>query len=321
MTLAGFEHAEDGRILVGERDVTAAAAYDRGFGMVFQRYALFPHMSVADNVGYPLKMRRASYEARRKLVNEALEMVDLTGFGTRRPDQLSGGQQQRVALARALVFRPSVLLMDEPLAALDRKLREQVQLEIRRLHRELGTTILYVTHDQEEAMVLADRMSVMRDGRLLQLGTPAELYDRPADTFVAGFLGRTNFVEGTLAKVTGDTAEVTVGDRVLRATMPNNSPLDGNSSNGSTIHLAVRPEQMQLQLDGTGIPGTVSEIIFTGATTSVRVHLGFASVDVAMMTDSRSRNLREGDHVNVSWSAEQARVYPKESVLTSVSTK
>lgn len=315
MTIAGFERAQSGRVVVGGRDVTKAPAYARGFGMVFQRYALFPHMSVAENVAYPLKMRRVPGAQRRQQVQEALELLDLGGMARRRPDQISGGQQQRVALARALVFRPPVLLMDEPLAALDRKLREQVQLEIRRLHRELGTTILYVTHDQEEAMVLADRVCVMRDGKLLQFGTPEHLYDQPADAFVAGFLGRTNFLPATLVGVSGGTAEVEAGGRRYPCALPDGSPLAGVSG-ASPVQLTVRPEQItvtpQAEASGDQISGRLTEIIFTGATTTVRADVGFAQLDAAMVTDARSQRLREGDPVAVSWPAGQARVYPAE---------
>ena len=314
MTIAGFETAEQGRVVVGGREVTRAPAYDRGFGMVFQRYALFPHMNVAENVAYPLKMRRVPAAERRRQVSDVLELLDLDTMAHRRPDQISGGQQQRVALARALVFRPPVLLMDEPLAALDRKLREQVQLEIRRLHRELGTTILYVTHDQEEAMVLADRVCVMRDGHLLQVGTPAHLYDQPDDAFVAGFLGRTNFVPATLVDVTGSTAHVEAGGRRHRCTVPQGSPLARDSTR--PVQLAIRPEQVTVtpvaDVDAAHdqLAGRVTEIIFTGATTTVRADVGFTHIEAAMVTDERSRRLAEGDPVAVAWSPDQARVYP-----------
>ncbi|WP_131104650.1 ABC transporter ATP-binding protein [Ornithinimicrobium sufpigmenti] len=310
MTIAGFEKAQAGRIQVAGRDVTNAPPYNRGFGMVFQRYALFPHMTVAQNVAYALKMRGIKSVERERMVSEALEMVDLIGYGPRRPDQLSGGQQQRVALARALVYRPKVLLMDEPLAALDRKLREQVQLELRRLHKELGITVLYVTHDQEEAMVMSDRVCVMRDGRLLQVGRPTELYDDPIDSFVAGFLGRSNFLPATLINVADGRATVKLGD----ATVPVHIPSSGSlPSVGSRVHVAVRPEHVNLTA-GSGIPGQIAETIFTGATTSIRVDLGFGFIDSTMVTDSRTRAFREGDSVTVTWADGAAKAYPLEEI-------
>src|SRR5260221_5061343 len=196
MSVAGFEHPNAGRILIGTKDVTDVAPYRRGIGMVFQKYALFPHMTVAENVAYPLRQRGMGRAEREERVRESLDLVRLEGLGSRLPAQLSGGQQQRVALARALVYRPPVLLMDEPLGALDRKLREQLQIELKQLQRGLGTTVIFVTHDQQEALSLADRVAVLNEGRVVQIGTPNELHDAPATSFVADFIGEANILRG-----------------------------------------------------------------------------------------------------------------------------
>src|SRR5580658_6506385 len=193
MMIAGFETPTGGDIAIDGTSVVAMPPYRRNIGMVFQNYALFPHLTVADNIGFPLKQRGVGKAERAKLVGEALELVHLPGYGERYPRQLSGGQQQRVAFARAIVFKPRLLLMDEPLGALDKQLRENLQLEMRRLHADLGITFIYVTHDQEEALIMSDRIAVMNEGRIVQLGKPEQLYDRPCDQFVASFIGESNF--------------------------------------------------------------------------------------------------------------------------------
>ncbi len=198
MTIAGFEMPSEGYVRVDGRDVTHLPPNQRNLGMVFQRYALFPHMNVRDNIGFPLRMRGLGEAERRKRAETALATVGLEGYGDRFPAQLSGGQQQRIALARAIVYEPPVLLMDEPLSALDKNLRERMRLEIKRLQKQLGITVVFVTHDQEEALVMADRIAVLDHGQLVQEGPPQALYDRPANAFVAGFLGETNFLPGVV---------------------------------------------------------------------------------------------------------------------------
>lgn len=312
MSIAGFERPDSGTITIGTRDVTNAPPSTRNLGMVFQRYALFPHMSVADNIAYPLKVRRITAQRRRGMVAEVLELVSLTSYRERRIDQLSGGQQQRVALARALVYRPPVLLMDEPLGALDRQLREQVQLEIRRLHRELGTTIIYVTHDQDEAMVMADRTAVMRDGQLLQIDTSERLYDRPVDPFVAGFLGRMNFARCQVVEPAAAGSAAVIDLNGHRVGAISAQPTDGGprASRGDDISLAVRPERIRLVGPGEGLPATITEVLFTGATTGVSVDLGFDTFLVQVTTSAASRELRAGDQVDISWSPADALIYP-----------
>ncbi|CAI8027132.1 Spermidine/putrescine import ATP-binding protein PotA, partial [Geodia barretti] len=208
MMLAGFETPTTGAIRINGR---------RGIGMVFQDYALFPHMTVEDNLAFPLDVRGIGRERRGELVDRALQLVRLEGFQMRRPGQLSGGQQQRVAIARALVFEPELVLMDEPLGALDRHLREEMQYEIRRIHRTLGVTIVYVTHDQQEAMVMSDRIAVLRDGMIEQIAPPEALYEEPNRSFVARFIGENNRLHGRVAGVLGDLCEVAVGDKVVQA--------------------------------------------------------------------------------------------------------
>ena len=196
--IAGFEIPDEGVVHLGGNDVTFTAPAKRDIGMVFQNYALFPHMTIAENIAFPLEMRKVPKDQIKTRVDNALKMVDLAALGARLPKQLSGGQQQRAALARAVVFGPSLLLLDEPFGALDRKLREQMQLEVRRLQQQLGLTAVFVTHDQEEALIMSDRIAVMEQGRISQLGTPPEIYHHPANRFVAGFMGESNLYRATL---------------------------------------------------------------------------------------------------------------------------
>jgi putative spermidine/putrescine transport system ATP-binding protein len=248
--IAGFISADSGSIEVGGKDLTKVPPYRRDLGMVFQHYALFPHMSVWDNIAFPLKRRGVAKAQVAERVQRALDVVELGHLGKRRPAQLSGGQQQRVALARAIVFHPQALLMDEPLGALDKRLREQLQLEIKRLHRELGTTFVFVTHDQEEALAMSDRIAVLRDGALVQVGTPVELYERPASRYTAEFLGESNIFTGRKHGVD-----------------------DGSA-------LVVRPEHVRLSAAGADLPsghnaidGVVREVVYLGSGLRVEVAL------------------------------------------------
>jgi spermidine/putrescine ABC transporter ATP-binding subunit len=240
MMAAGFTPPTSGVIAMDGVDVTGRPAHKRGVGMVFQNHALFPHMTAAANVEYPLRMRRVDRRERRARVDEVLETVGLRGLGARHPRELSGGQQQRVALARALVFRPRVLLMDEPLSALDKRLRDQMQEELRQLHTGLGVTVLYVTHDQEEALILSDRIAVMHDGRIQQIGSPREIYECPRSAFVAGFIGESNFLAGTVAEARGGgpvTVRLDAGVTVV-ADAPE------AFAAGARVVVAVRPERL-----------------------------------------------------------------------------
>jgi putative spermidine/putrescine transport system ATP-binding protein len=227
--IAGFELPDEGSVRLGHADVTTAPPFDRDVNTVFQDYALFPHMNVGDNVGYGLKVRRVARAERRARVDAALRQVRLEDFGGRRPEQLSGGQRQRVALARALVNRPRVLLLDEPLGALDAKLRQEMQLELKALQAEVGITFLFVTHDQEEALTMSDRIAVLRDGRVEQVGTPAEVYERPASPFVAGFVGTSNLLAGQAARtLVGEDGVFTVRPEKIHLLDPGAEPPPGH---------------------------------------------------------------------------------------------
>ena len=272
--IGGFEYPDVGSILIDGSDVVALPPHRRPVNTVFQQYALFPHMTVGRNVGYGLAMARVGGQERKQRVAEALEMVRLPHVEDRKPSQLSGGQQQRVALARALVNRPKALLLDEPLGALDLKLRKAMQLELKTLNREVGATFVYVTHDQEEALTMSDRIAVMSNGRILQLGTPEEIYDRPVSRFVADFIGQSNLLPGIVTSIEGQVASVEVdGVGVLRATTSR------QVAPGTSVHLAVRPERIVLgSPDAHGalvnvLSGTVADLVYMGSHVQVRVRL------------------------------------------------
>ena len=261
MMLAGFEKPTSGTISLAGRRIDSLPPHKRNMGVVFQNYALFPHLTVADNVAFPLRMRRVNRAEAEDRVKRALGMVQLGSLADRRPSQLSGGQQQRVALARALVFEPQVVLMDEPLGALDKKLREQMQLDIRELHRRLGLTIVFVTHDQTEALTMSDRIAVFNHGKIEQLGRPDEIYDRPSTRFVAQFIGETNLIGGIVAETFGDRAVVKLanGQRINVST--------AGFDAGSNASISVRPERFN---PGPGRPGsnvvsgTVTDVVYYG---------------------------------------------------------
>jgi putative spermidine/putrescine transport system ATP-binding protein len=306
MVVAGFTAPDRGDVTLDGRSIVGLPPEKREIGVVFQNYALFPHMSAARNVAFPLRMRKvAKLEAMRR-AEDALERVGLAGFGARHPSQLSGGQQQRVALARALVFEPGLLLMDEPLGALDRALREQMKGEIRRLHQHLGITILYVTHDQEEALTLSDRIALMNRGSIVQIGTPADLYERPTNRLVAGFIGEGALIEGTA---------VGTSDGLALAPVGGGPPLSG-VSNGVTegMHAVIllRPEKVSLGLsDQDGHPAEVVDTVYVGDVTRVTLRLASGATLVAKQTNrSREVPLRAGQVVRVAWAREDAVLLP-----------
>ncbi|MFZ9414541.1 MAG: ABC transporter ATP-binding protein, partial [Alphaproteobacteria bacterium] len=297
--VAGFERPDAGEVSIRGARVNDVPPYRRDFGMVFQSYALFPHLTVADNVGFGLRTRHVPREERRRLVAEALALVKLEGFADRQPRQLSGGQQQRVALARAIVFKPAVLLLDEPLGALDKMLREEMQVELRQLQQRLAITTVFVTHDQEEALTLSDRVAVMRGGRIEQVGAPREIYERPATEFVAGFLGASNFLD---AEVAGP-GRVRVGGAGFDVPGASGAP-------GTRLRLAVRPERVALSPDGgEGLEATLRDVIFRGST----VHFYLESAIGPLLAyrqneDGGDRGLRPGQRVRCSWSPGSAVV-------------
>ncbi|MFC5909405.1 ABC transporter ATP-binding protein [Streptacidiphilus monticola] len=285
--LAGFETPDAGEVLVDGEDVTRIPAHRRDAGMVFQSYSLFPHLNARDNVAFGLRMRKVGTAERRARAQELLELVGLPGHGDRYPHQLSGGQQQRIALARALALRPRVLLLDEPLSALDAKVRLTLRDEIRRLQQELGLTTLFVTHDQEEALSLADRVAVMHAGRLEQVASPAELYARPATAFVAEFVGTMNRVRGTVAQ-DGTTVEV-LGVRL---------PVDGTTALRGEADVLVRPENVRLAADGSA---TVTGTTFLGAATRLTVRLPDGTLVKADLPTHEAAAFPAGTGVTVSF--------------------
>ncbi len=285
---AGFEFADSGAVLVGGSDITRTPAHKRNMGMVFQSYSLFPNLTVAQNIDFGLRTRKQASAQRANRVHEMMELVQLTTMANRYAHQLSGGQQQRVALARALAIQPRVLLLDEPLSALDAKVRTTLRDEIRRIQTELGITTLFVTHDQEEALAISDRICVMSHGRVEQLGTPTEVYRRPSTAFVARFVGSMNELEGHV----GEGAEVSVLGRRIGV------PSAASHQTGTAVTLLVRPEDLSLADDG--FPGSVASITFQGASTVVGVRLDVSDTLVsADVGQGAADHLSIGDRVSV----------------------
>jgi spermidine/putrescine transport system ATP-binding protein len=298
--IGGFEEPTAGTIYLGERDVTGLPPYKRDVNTVFQSYALFPHLSIFENVAFGLRRRGVKGGDVKKRTEEVLELVDLAGFGKRRPRQLSGGQQQRVALARALVNRPRLLLLDEPLGALDLKLRKQMQLELKGIQAEVGITFIHVTHDQEEAMTMADTIAVMNSGRIEQLGTPDDLYERPQTAFVAGFLGISNLLSG---RAEG-------GGRVR---LDDGTVVRAEGSNGAgTVSIGIRPEKIRFGQGGENtLEGTVAERAYIGVSTQYIVETSAGPITVYVQnTDRVAPAAHPGDRVTLGWSADATFVVP-----------
>jgi putative spermidine/putrescine transport system ATP-binding protein len=309
--IAGFLAADSGDILLDGRSVADVPPHRRNIGMVFQSYSLFPHMTVADNVGFPLRMRtRLSREEAGKRVAGMLELVQLAHLAARYPRQLSGGQQQRVAMARALVSHPSLLLMDEPLGALDKKLREQMQIEIKHIHRSVGTTVVYVTHDQDEALTMSDIVVVMHQSRIAQVGSPRALYESPANLFVADFLGDSNLLPGRIAEITGTQAMVELGNgQIVRATRG-----EVAAAVGQKTVVLVRPEDMRLGAPADGqdsVRGRVTEVIYHGDAYRLEIAVGAdrLKVKVARLAGA---GMEPGQDVQIAWASEAARLLPVE---------
>jgi putative spermidine/putrescine transport system ATP-binding protein/mannopine transport system ATP-binding protein len=309
MTIAGFETPTSGRIRIDGQDVTHTPPNKRNLGMVFQRYALFPHMSLRDNVGFPLRMRGVAKAERDARADGVLATVGLAGYGDRLPSQLSGGQQQRVALARAIVYEPPVLLMDEPLSALDKNLREQMRLEIKHLQKSLGITVIFVTHDQEEALVMADRIAVMDKGKLVQVGGPQELYERPGNEFVAGFLGETNFIDGDIVARDGEMVRLKLASG---ATIHGSTTSEAN--NGARARISVRPESISVSVDkisADGMEGRLKELIYAGSSMIALVDVGLPQpINIRKTSTMELGGRAEGDKVWLSWRAQDGRAFP-----------
>jgi putative spermidine/putrescine transport system ATP-binding protein len=300
--LAGLLQPTEGRVFIGGRDITRLPVQQRDVGFVFQHYALFPHMTAYQNIEYPLKIRRWSRDARRRRVAEILELIDLAAFAKSRPDELSGGQQQRVAVGRALVYHPKVLLLDEPLGALDRKLRQQLGTDLRWIQKQAGTTAIYVTHDQEEAFILSDHVVVMDHGNVLQEGRPDQVYGRPSSLFVAGFLGETNFVRGTVVDVGSSTARLQTSTSTITCV----TPLAGVEV-GEAYACSVRPEDVvlgpasaQVSDDHVALgTGKVHSVTFMGSRYRIVVEMG--DRDVVVESYRGDTIPEEGETVLVTW--------------------
>jgi putative spermidine/putrescine transport system ATP-binding protein len=307
MSIAGFVQPSSGSIVLSGKPLLPLAPHQRDIGMVFQSYALFPHMTVAQNVAYPLTVRKTPKAEIDKKVKRMLDLVGLPQHASRLPAQLSGGQQQRVALARAMVFEPRLLLMDEPLAALDRKLRAHMQIEITRLHRELGVSIIYVTHDQEEALMMSDRIAVFNQGRIEQIGSPCDLYERPQTRFVADFIGESNFLDAIVRSKDKSSARCTLSDGTtvaIRQTEKTNV--------GAALTIAVRPERVRLSEPGSSLQtenvlkATVTDVGYLGQSRKyvVKTSAGVEMVALEQLAALGQRTFRIGDNVQISWEME-----------------
>ncbi len=308
MMLAGFETATSGEIRLDGRPINQVPPHKRGIGMVFQNYALFPHMTVGENLAFPLEVRGMSKSDREAKIKRALDMVQMFSFINRRPAQLSGGQQQRIALARALVFDPALVLMDEPLGALDKQLREHMQFEIKHLHNSLGITVVYVTHDQGEALTMSDRVAVFNDGRIQQLAPPADLYERPDNSFVAGFIGENNKLLGVIEQLSEGRALV----RLETGELIDATPVNVREVGQKTL-VSVRPERVEFKPDllpqgAHLIEAEVADVIYMGDILRVRLKMAGSDDFVVKMRNTLSQTkLAAGEKIKVGWHPQDAR--------------
>ncbi len=305
MMLAGFETATHGDIRLDGKPINNIPPHKRGIGMVFQNYALFPHMTVGENLAFPLQVRKMSKPETAEKVARALDMVQMGAFAGRRPAQLSGGQQQRIALARALVFEPELVLMDEPLGALDKQLREHMQFEIKHIHERLGVTVVYVTHDQSEALTMSDRIAVFNDGRIQQLASPADLYERPDNAFVAQFIGENNRLHGTVESLEGGIALVRLQSGETCKALAVNC---GDA--GSSTQLSIRPERIEIGAspDGNSVTASVRELIYLGDHIRCRMEVhGNEAFIVKVPNSAGHEHLQVGERTVITWAAEDCR--------------
>ena len=320
--IGGFEEPDRGRVVLTGRDIAGVAPFKRNVNTVFQSYALFPHLTVYDNVAFGLRRKKVAKATVGERVKKYLDLVELKGYDERRPSQLSGGQQQRVALARALVNEPAVLLLDEPLGALDLKLRKQMQLELMRIQREVGVTFIYVTHDQEEALVMSDRLAVMSQGHVEQIGYPEDIYERPATRFVAGFIGTSNIIEASVTGRAGDYLEMSAasGDRLLVA-----APSDRKLRPGEVLAITVRPEKLRVMAIDAPVPvgtcsaaGTVVDVVYQGVSTQlvVRTDEGSTLVVFRQNNERVSDAGTPGSRVRLMWDPEFNVVLDEVGVTT-----
>ena len=301
--IAGFEQPTRGHVYIGEHNVTGLRASERNIGFVFQNYAIFPHLSVFENVAYGLRVQQKPDEEIKRAVNDVLGVVGLTGYGQQQPHQLSGGEQQRVALARAIVFRPRILLFDEPLSNLDAKLRIQMRSEIKDLQKRLGITTVYVTHDQEEAMAISDRIAVMEKGVLVQVETAEDLYDYPCNEFVARFIGRANLLPATLRDGTSGSAAIEVLGQTLGA-----HAAPAGAKAGDAVRVMIRPERVGLARAGNGAAGIAGKVVsrtFLGEKTEYHVAIGDQLIQASLFGQGRGDAFSAGEAVQVLFPAEQ----------------
>ena len=317
--VAGFERPTSGRIEIDGVDMAQTPPHLRPVNTVFQNYALFPHLSVAENVAFGLRYQQSTNGDTRGRVATALELVQLTGMEERRPAQLSGGQQQRVALARALILRPRVLLLDEPLGALDAKLRKSLQIELKALQEKVGITFIYVTHDQEEALTMSDRLAVMRDGRIEQIGAPSEVYERPASTYVADFLGVSNLMSATIVGHDRTTARIQLGERVVEAEAAS-VPRIGS------VSVSIRPERIELcdpsRPAPNLVPGRVERVVYAGPLIQVLVDLGApGTVQAVIANQGGTHPWSQGDIVGVILPADALLVLPEVGAPAQMSSR
>lgn len=312
MLVGGFLFPDEGEIYVDLKDITLKPPHLRSIGMVFQNYALFPHMTIFENIAFPLKMRKIHGKRISKQVKEVLEMVALSGYENRRPSQLSGGQQQRVALARALVFEPPLLLMDEPLGALDKQLRVQMQLEVKHLQKRIGCTTVYVTHDQEEALVMSDRIAIMRGGNLVQVGTPQEIYESPNCPFVGTFIGESNMLKGKVVALSADMATMEISGG-LKFT----GRCSWNPSSGSDAILVVRPEKIELSSEehGTNLcSSSIEEVTYMGEVVVYAAKMaGGECIRIKCPNRSKEKKMGVGERVYVRWEAADCLILPPDN--------
>ncbi|MDX5383586.1 MAG: ABC transporter ATP-binding protein [Rhodobacterales bacterium] len=308
MMLAGFETATHGEIRLAGRPINQVPPHKRGIGMVFQNYALFPHMTVGENLAFPLEVRGIGKSEREAKIARALDMVQMGAFASRRPAQLSGGQQQRIALARALVFEPELVLMDEPLGALDKQLREHMQFEIKHLHESLGITVVYVTHDQGEALTMSDRVAVFNDGRIQQLAAPDDLYERPVNSFVAQFIGENNKLPGTVEEISGDHALV----RLATGEVIDATPVNVTEKGQRTL-VSIRPERVEFKPemmpgDAHTIDAEVLEFVYMGDLFRTRLRVAGSDDFVIKSRNTQGqRRLEPGERIRIGWAPQDAR--------------
>ncbi len=290
--IGGFEAPNFGQVFINEKDVTSVPPNKRDVNTVFQNYALFPHMTVNENIEYGMRMKKIKKDERLERVNKILKMVQMESFANRKPKEMSGGQQQRIAVARAIVNNPSVLLLDEPLGALDLKLRKEMQLELKHLQKSLGMTFIYVTHDQEEALTMSDRIAVMKDGQIDQLDTPESIYNNPKTVFIADFIGETNLLKGKVSSIQGSDAIIELFGHKFRANKNDNFKFDEH------VNISIRPENLTLSKEDSYFKGTVKEVLFAGSVRKlvVEIHKG---EEIVLLIDDRKYS--PGEEVGITW--------------------